>query len=61
MKIEEKQFKQFLEDTGIHPIVLLVFIAKELGWNIAIPDNEEYVNGLAMGTEEYLDTIFPED
>ena len=29
-------------------------IVAELGWNIAIQDDEELVDGLIIGTEEYI-------
>jgi len=60
MENDQERFQQFLEETNIHPLVLIVFIAKELGWSMAIPNNEEEIKGVVIGTDEYLDSVFPE-
>jgi hypothetical protein len=38
----------------------IIEAAGELGWLIAIPDDEQVI-GLVIGTEEYLDRILPDD
>ena len=41
----------------------LLELLEEVGWSIALPDNDE-VQGAIIGTEEYIDTILeslPED
>jgi hypothetical protein len=55
-------------EESIHPEILIAFASFDLGWNIAVeksvadkPDNEIQVRGLCIGTQEYLDSIFPQN
>ena len=44
----------------IAPWCFLVASIKELGWGISIEDNE-IVEGLVIGTDEYIDRHIPEE
>jgi hypothetical protein len=55
---------KFQEGEEIHPTILVVMAAMDMGWNLAIPDtgnDDDELQGMAIGTQEYLDKLFPED
>lgn len=60
-KIHEYEVLRFTKDNEIHPLMLIVMAANEMGWNIALKnydDNEdEDVEGIIVGTEEYLNSV----
>ena len=33
-------------------------ICKDLGWDVAINDSEEYVHGMVIGTKPFIKSIF---
>jgi len=56
---EKLKFDQ--EGEPVHPIMIASMAAMDMGWSIAIKrGDDEDVVGLVMGTEEYLEEIFPE-
>lgn len=36
---------------------MLVVVAKQFGWKIAFMEDSEFVNGLIIGTDEYIDSV----
>lgn len=50
MKTDDRNLAREAELLGA-----LITIAKELGWHIAVEKNTEYVEGVAIGTPDYLD------
>jgi len=55
---------KFQEGEEIHPTILVVMAAMDMGWNLAIPNtgnDDDELQGMAIGTHEYLDKLFPED
>ncbi len=54
----DSKLEEFIEENYEHPIELLVEIVKLLKWEIAVINNEdEYVHGLVIGTEDYINSI----
>ena len=52
---------KFDKGEEVHPIMVITMAAMDLGWNLAIPDDEDgdtEIIGMVVGTEEYLDGIF---
>jgi hypothetical protein len=51
-----------VESGSINPLMIVMASASEMGWDICIEkDNpDELVRGVVIGTEEYIDKIFPE-
>lgn len=50
------------DEEKLELVTKLISIVEELGWDIAIPadeDNASAVSGLIMGTTEYLHEILP--
>jgi len=60
-KTVEYNVLRFTKDNEIHPLMLIVMAANEMGWNIALKnydDNaDEDVEGIIVGTEEYLNSV----
>ena len=54
---------KFQEGEEIHPIMLISMAAIDMGWSMAIPEGkeDEEVYGMVVGTQEYLDEIFPDN
>lgn len=48
---------------GVHPLLVIAMAALDLGWQLAIENGEgdEQVRGLAVGTQEYMDKLFPNE
>lgn len=49
------------DDDTSDKIIELQAICKELGWNIVLDDSAEYINGLVIGTQEFIDEIMSGD
>ncbi len=47
------------DTTPVHPELIIAIAACELGWQIAVDKENETVQGLTVGTKEYMDKIFP--
>ena len=47
---------KFVENEEIHPIMVASMAALDMGWGMAIPDgkDDEEVQGMMIGTEEYI-------
>jgi hypothetical protein len=64
MKLLEAQVRsydklKFEEGEAIHPTILVVMAAMEMGWNISIPHKEDdELTGMSIGTDEYLNELF---
>lgn len=54
---------KFKESEEIHPIMIISMAALDMGWNLAIPDgkDDDEVQGMAVGTSEYLEDLFIAD
>ena len=49
---------KFDEGEEVHPIFIISMAAMDMGWGMAIPnEDDEEIQGMAVGTEEYLDNI----
>ena len=57
MQYENLKFDK--KGVAVHPLLLIIMAAKEMGWQIAVEncDGDEEVKGIAVGTEEYLNSI----
>ena len=54
----DSKLEKFIEENYEHPIEVLIEVVKLLEWNIAvINDKDEYVHGLIIGTDEYIDKV----
>jgi hypothetical protein len=55
--LHEYQYLRFsAEGKEIHPAMLVVMAAQEMGWDIAIPDikEDEEIQGMVIGTSAYM-------
>jgi len=51
---------KFDEGEEVHPIFIISMAAIDMGWGIAIPnEDDEEIQGMMVGTQEYLDDILP--
>lgn len=44
----------------IAPLHFLIASIGEMGWGVAIEDDREMVEGLVIGTDDYIDRHIPE-
>jgi len=46
-------------DEEVHPVMIIATASLDMGWNIAIPNNDvnDELSGMIVGTEEYIDNI----
>jgi len=63
MEYEKLKFSQ--DEKAVHPVLLIAMAALDMGWNLAIPDHKDdpdaEMQGLAVGTQEYLDNLLKDD
>ena len=52
---------KFNEGEELHPLMVASMAAMDMGWQMAIPDGDDEVQGIIMGTSEYLKEILGED
>jgi len=54
---------KFNEGDEIHPLMVISMAALDMGWDLAIPDgrDDDEVQGMAVGTDEYLSELFDTD
>jgi len=56
---------KFQEGEEIHPAMLIAMAALDMGWDIAIPDNngddDMELIGMVVGTDEYIKDLFKVD
>lgn len=41
----------------LHPILVIMAAAVELGWHTAVEKDGELIRGLCVGTKEYMDSV----
>lgn len=46
-------------DKAVHPLLIISMAAMDMGWIMAIEKDEQEVRGIAVGTKEYMDSLFP--
>lgn len=44
-------------DSVIHPIIVISMATLELGWNIVLKGGEDEMQGMVVGTEDYINSI----
>lgn len=52
------QYEKLKFDKGkeVHPLIILANAAMDMGWNFVV-DKQENVEGLIVGTKEYIDRL----
>lgn len=59
--MEYEHLKFSSEESAIHPLLLITMAAMEMDWVIAITNTDDNlesdVQGLVLGTEEYVDNV----
>ncbi len=45
-------------EQSVDPVLIIAHAALDLGWSIAVKDGDEEVQGLAVGTDEYMKKLF---
>ena len=62
---ELKEFKEFCDENDVDPMYALIWACKVLDWVICVEqedaNDDAIVNGLVIGTREYIDNIFPDN
>jgi hypothetical protein len=41
----------------IHPLILISMATLDMNWSIAMPNDDEDINGMIIGTNEYIDGV----
>lgn len=61
--MNEQQFTDFINEEAKEEdcITIISLCAMKLGWLLCIEEGEEYVRGLTVGTEEYVNKYFNGD
>lgn len=49
---------KFNKGEEIHPEIIIVMAAMDLGWDVAVENNKEIIRGFVMGTKEYMNERF---
>ena len=49
------------QQKAVHPIHIIAMAAMDMGWDIAFKSDDLNINGLSVGTEEYIKSIFKRD
>lgn len=54
---------KFSNNEPVHPEMIIAMAAWDLGWDIAVPKqkDEDQMQGISVGTQEYLNSIFKKD
>ena len=47
--------RQLLDQSGIHPLIMLLSCVEALDWGVMLSNNEETVDGLIVGTAPYME------
>jgi len=55
IKYENLKFNE--DDTPIHPVFIISMAAMDLGWQFGVEQGKEDVEGVIVGTEEYMDRM----
>ena len=58
--IQYEKLKFDDQQKAVHPIHIIAMAAMDMGWQIAVKSDEDNVNGLAVGNDEYMKTVFKE-
>lgn len=58
--IEYQQLKYSERGKEIHPAILIAAASMEMGWTLAIPNDKEELDGMIIGTEDFIESIFNE-
>lgn len=59
LQYEKLKFDE--NENPVHPEFIIAMAAMDLGWQIAVEKSSETVQGLIVGTKEYIDRTFPEN
>lgn len=59
MQYEKLKFDE--NEASVHPVFIISMAALDMGWQIAIENDQEDVRGMIVGTEEYLDAAYQND
>jgi len=61
--IEYEKLKFDDQSKAVHPVLVMTMAAMDMGWNFCIETApaDAPVRGMVVGTEEYIETIFPKD
>jgi hypothetical protein len=54
IQYESLKFPEGEDKTPVHPVIIITMAAVDMGWDLAIDKDAETVEGLVVGTEEYL-------
>lgn len=57
--IQYEKLKFDSQDKAVHPIMIISMATMDMGWGFAIEKKEGDVRGMVVGTEEYMEKIFP--
>jgi hypothetical protein len=56
--INYEKLKFDSKQESVHPVLVMSMAAMDAGWVMAIKSNETEVNGMVVGTKEYVDSVF---
>lgn len=49
---------KFDKGKEVHPIIIISMAVMELGWSFIVENDQEHIEGLIVGTQEYVDRQF---
>jgi len=56
--VQYEKLKFSPEGDPVHPVLIISMAAMDMGWQMAIEGGEKDIRGIAVGTDEYMKTIF---
>ena len=56
--LEYEKLKFDEKGKEVHPVIIISMATMDLGWDFAIEKKSKNIEGMTIGTEEYLDRIF---
>ncbi|HDY87317.1 MAG TPA: hypothetical protein ENH82_04275 [bacterium] len=52
--LEYEKLKSDEKDKEVHPVIIISMAAMDLGWDFALEPDKENIEGLIVGTKEYI-------
>jgi hypothetical protein len=44
---------------AVHPLIIISMATMDMGWNFMVESDRENIEGLVIGTEEYMKRVLP--
>lgn len=57
--IQYNKLKFDSQEKAVHPLLIISMAAMDLGWQMAIRSDQDEVQGISVGTEDFMKDLFP--